>query len=220
MTKKRPLSAPDSSQPEETPGPHSERLEGSGTHAIPLGLRESLDHSPDLVFVAGPDGRVIWANRAYDQLTGLDRTELVGEPFPSLVSGPSRRIAQHYIAQKHERSTLNLRGATLAGSDSSTVLRARTAAGGKRRADPGMAMRVRWMEGAEADGLFVGVARPAGADPGSLRARLNEIAARVLEAGTAARVRNEFLESMSDEIRTPIVRFPAADATSVEVFLT
>ena len=98
MTKKRPLSAPDSSQPEETPGPHSERLEGSGTHAIPLGLRESLDHSPDLVFVAGPDGRVIWANRAYDQLTGLDRTELVGEPFPSLVSGPSRRIAQHYIA--------------------------------------------------------------------------------------------------------------------------
>ena len=49
-----------------------------------------VDHSPDGIFLAGPDGRGIYANRAYERISGLSREEIEDVP-------PEEFLASRYI---------------------------------------------------------------------------------------------------------------------------
>ena len=77
--------------------------------ALPLSLREAFDVSTDLIFIADADGTLLWVNTAFDYLSGLDRVEYLGQPFPKLVApGDTRKLAGFYLKQKHKRANLNL----------------------------------------------------------------------------------------------------------------
>lgn len=52
--------------------------------------KQIVDHSPDGIFLAGPDGRGIYANRAYERISGLSREEIKDIP-------PEEFLASRYI---------------------------------------------------------------------------------------------------------------------------
>ncbi len=161
--------------------------------ALPLSLREAFDVSTDLIFIADADGTLLWVNTAFDYLSGLDRVEYLGQPFPKLVApGDTRKLAGFYLKQKHKRANLSLADIPLNAAE---------------KKHPRVALRVRYIEDHPGEGLFVGVARAIGtpgADPETLRGRVSEIAAYIVEARAGTMVRGEFLEAMSGEIRTPM----------------
>jgi CheY-like chemotaxis protein len=195
MTKKPEASGADASLPRG--GAPGNRARGNpglpDPQALPLALREAFDVSSDLIFVANNTGALLWVNSAFDYLTGLHHTEYLGELFPRLVApGDMRKVAAFYLRQKHKRSNLRLADVPLNAAE---------------KKHPHVAMRVRFVEDLPGEGLFVGVARALGtpdANPEALRGRVAEIASQVIEARAGTRVRNEFLESMSGEIRTPM----------------
>lgn len=195
MTKKSAASGPDPSAPDKgAPGKRAPRSpRRTDPPALPLVLREAFDTSPDLVFVASDDGTLLWVNTAFDYLSGLDRAEYVGQPFPKLVApGDMRKLATFYLKQKHKRTNLRLADVPLNAAE---------------KKHPRVAMRVRFVEDRPGEGLFVGVARAlgtAGADPEALRGRVTEIASQIVEGRASTRVRGEFLETLSGEIRTPM----------------
>ena len=192
MTKKRAASGSDHPAPGD--GQHAGVSAGSSNgHALPLGLREAFDISPDLIFVADSAGTLLWINTAFDYLTGLDRSEYLGQPFPKIVGpGDMSRLAAFYLKQKNRRSNLSVRDTPLLAAE---------------KKHPRVALRIRFVEDRPGQGLFVGVARAVdapGADSETLRGRLTEIAARLIEARAEARVRDEFFQAMSVEITTPM----------------
>ena len=195
MTKKPAASGSD--HPASDEGVSGKRAPGApkrhDPQALPLALREAFDVSPDLIFIAGPDGTLLWVNTAFDYLSGLDRVEYLGHPFPKLVApGDTRKLAAFYLKQKHKRANLSLADIALNAAE---------------KKHPRVALRVRFVEDRPGEGLFVGVARAIGtpgADPETLRGRVSEIAAHIVEARAGTLVRGEFLEAMSGEIRTPM----------------
>ena len=192
MTKKRAAPGSDDS----TPGDEHRvgaSANSSESPAMPLGLRETFDVSPDLIFVADSSGKLLWINTAFDYLTGLDRSEYLGQPFSKLVGpGDTRKLAAYYLKQKTRRSILSVADAPLLAAE---------------KKHPRVALRVRFLEDRPDEGLFVGVARAAGApgaNPETLRIRLAEIVARLIEARADVRVRDQFFRAMSVEITTPM----------------
>jgi CheY-like chemotaxis protein/HPt (histidine-containing phosphotransfer) domain-containing protein len=161
--------------------------------AMPLVLREAFDLSPDLIFVADAEGRLVWVNSAFDYLSGLDRLEYVGQSFPKLIApGDSRKLSAYFIRQKHKRTNMSLADIPLNAAENK---------------HPRVALRVRYVEDRPGEGLFVGVGRAIGtpgANPETLRPRVSEIAAQIAEARAGTVVRNEFLEAMSGEVRAPM----------------
>ncbi len=165
----------------------------SDAQTLPLGLREVFDLSKDLIFIAAADGALLWVNTAFGYMSGLDRAEYLGQPFTKLVApGDPRKLATHYLGQKQQRSILNLSDVALNAAE---------------KKHPRVALRVRYLEDRPGDGLFVGVGRALGtpgADRETLRGRVAEIAAQIVEARAGALVRGEFLEAMSGDVRTPM----------------
>jgi PAS domain S-box-containing protein len=53
-------------------------------------LEQLLDHANALVVVLDRQGRITRVNRQVERLTGIDRGELLGEPFAALISEPER----------------------------------------------------------------------------------------------------------------------------------
>jgi len=160
--------------------------------SLPLGLREELDSSADLIFVAARNGRVAWISSVYERLTGLGRMPMIGQPFTKLGAGADFLEATSTFLERKPRSVLKLRDLPLAAAESRA---------------PRVALRVRLVEDRPGEAFFVGVARQfdaEGVEPESLRERHLEVIARIIEARAGARVRTEFLRSMSDEIRVPM----------------
>jgi len=197
MTKKPAASGADLPAPDDDAhGQHAPGAPGRADPLIPLTLREAFDVSADLIFVASDTGTLLCVNTAFGYLTGLDRVEFLGKPFPKLVAeGDMRKLTAFYLEQKHKRSNLKLADAPLNAAE---------------KKHPRVAMRVRFIEDSPGEGLFVGVARALGtpdANPEALRARVAEIAAQVIEARANTRVRNEFLEtSCCSKHRSPTRR--------------
>src|SRR6266850_4671264 len=167
MTKKPAASGADSSAPDEgATAKHARGMPGRpDPQALPLALREAFDVSSDVIFVASDTGTLLWVNTAFGYLSGLDRAEYLGEPFPKLLApGDTRKRVAFYLRQKHKRSNLRLADAPLNAAE---------------KKHPRVALRVRFVEDRPGEGMFVGVARAIGtpgADPETLRGRVAQIA--------------------------------------------
>ena len=92
MTKKPAASGPDPSASDDDA--RAKGVTGAprrpDSQALPLSLREAFDVSPDLIFIADSHGTLLWVNTAFDYLSGLDRVEYLGQPFPKLMA-PDRK---------------------------------------------------------------------------------------------------------------------------------
>ncbi len=60
--------------------------------SAPMGLRELLDSTPDLIFACDASGRVQWINPAVERLTGLKSGEVLNRCYSALLD-PSSRVS-------------------------------------------------------------------------------------------------------------------------------
>jgi PAS domain S-box-containing protein len=77
----------------------------SGSYLVPLGLRELLDASPDLVFACDSDGALLWLGRAYETITGRVAAEQVGRHWSALVAPHGVARAARLFLRQRRRHT-------------------------------------------------------------------------------------------------------------------
>jgi protein-histidine pros-kinase len=69
-----------------------------------------LDWLPDGVVVVDDTGRIVYANRQTERLTGFGRSELLGRPIELLVPTRLRRIHRVHRACTHRPSETTAHG--------------------------------------------------------------------------------------------------------------
>ena len=116
----------------------------------PIGLRELLDATPDLIFASDAAGRIQWLNPAVEAMTGYPTAELLGRPFAFLLAPETRVSALRAFVRQRLSGTAELRRVVLLA----------TREGGELAVEA----RVRCFERHDGEISFVGVARalPAG----------------------------------------------------------
>jgi PAS domain S-box-containing protein len=179
----------------------------------PIGLRELLDATPDLLFACDAHGRFQWLNPALESLTGHRSSELINKPFTTILSENGRVSAlRAFVRQGRSRASELRRTLTLVGRD-----------GGEM---PVLA-RVRCFERQDGELSFVGVARPLAAwnppaavdaprsvvatplsspstSPGNRDANSRAGSTEVEDLKAQLQLKGEFLANMSQEIRSPM----------------
>src|SRR5437870_1734960 len=60
----------------------------------PIGLRELLEATPDMVFCCDQSGRFQWLNAPVESQTGLPMAHPLGQPFTDILAPESRSAAQ------------------------------------------------------------------------------------------------------------------------------
>ncbi|HVP14726.1 MAG TPA: PAS domain S-box protein, partial [Terriglobales bacterium] len=116
---------------------------------VSLGPRELLDANPDVVFACGPDGNLLWLNRAFDALTGLSAADFIGRPALSLVAPSTRaRALRVFVRQRRRRTPVVGTGLALLDASGGEVP---------------IEVRMRLVDQADGDALQLGMARPAAA---------------------------------------------------------
>jgi len=177
----------------------------------PIGLRELLDATPDLLFACDAFGRFQWLNPALESLTGHRASELIHKPFTTILSANGRISAlRAFVRQGRSRASELRRTLTLVGRD-----------GGEMQ----LLARVRCFERQDGELSFVGVARPLAAwnppaavdalrsvvatphsspsaTPGNRDANASSTEVEDLKA--QLQLKGEFLANMSQEIRSPM----------------
>jgi PAS domain S-box-containing protein len=77
----------------------------SGSHLVPLGLRELLDASPDIIFACDADGALLWLNRAFGLLMDRPADEQLGKHWSTAVAPHEhRRLARLFLRQRRRRT--------------------------------------------------------------------------------------------------------------------
>jgi len=124
-------------------GMHSSKSLGS--LLVPLGLRELLDATPDVVFACDAEGVLLWLNHAFETLTKRPASDVLGEPWPTLIAPHGvRRAAGAFLRQRRRGTTVvEVALPLLTGGGHEVWVRA----------------RVRLFQRADGGSIFVGTAR-------------------------------------------------------------
>jgi PAS domain S-box-containing protein len=173
---------------------------GPPSFAPTIGLREVLEATPDLVFSTDAWGRLIWAAPAFESLTGRKVKDCVGYGVLVLLSPSHARAARRaFVRARRERGEPIAHTTEVVKPDGRTVA---------------LDLRLRVTENPGGERYLIGMARPhvdAAPAPGSAApvARLrdpqvDELQGDLAEARQVARVKSEFLATMSHEMRTPM----------------
>jgi len=200
----------------------SEHKEGSRTSlpaSSPIGLRELLDATPDLLFACDAHGRFQWLNPSLEPVVGQRPSDLIGKSFTSILSEADRvSTLRAFVRQCRSRASEERRTLTVVAKDGSQSQ---------------VLARVRCFERQDGELAFVGVARPLAAwnPPAAVDALRPDVATpspAPIEAPSAApsapaddaklaalgaeidtlkaqvQLKAEFLATMSQEIRSPM----------------
>ncbi len=77
----------------------------SDSHLVPLGLRELLDASPDVIFACDSDGALLWLSRAFEPLTDRRTAEQIGRHWSTLVAPQEhRRLLRTFLRQRRRHT--------------------------------------------------------------------------------------------------------------------
>jgi PAS domain S-box-containing protein len=207
---------------------------GSSAPHVTIGARELIEAAPDLIFCCDADGRFQWLNSAVESHLGQRAADLLGRSFLSIVTESERRsIARFYLRQRrraNEMTSTDLRLVSTEGHETWFNARVRRVerpdgeilfVGCARPTTPAVepapghawagphasgtpldpAVPTDWAGGASA-----GVMTLASGDlqPLEMLADTSELTARLDEARSEAELKADFLNTMSEEIRTPI----------------
>lgn len=195
---------------------------GSAPPHVTIGARELIESAPDIIFCCDAEGRFQWLNSAVETHLGQRATDLLGSPYLALVGEAERhRLARFFLRQRRHRQELVEADVPLIAGDgrelrfSARVRRverpdgevlfigcarpaaaARASAGWAGHGTPAGTAHD-WAGGAGA-----GVPRPPSGGSGGTQAA--ELTARLDEARSEAELKTVFLNTMSEELRTPI----------------
>src|SRR5690348_14085971 len=127
----------------------SDHKEGSRTSlpaSSPIGLRELLDATPDLVFACDALGRFQWLNPSLEPIVGQRPSDIIGKSFTSILSeADSVSTLRAFVRQCRNRTSEARRTLTVVAKDGSQSQ---------------VLARVRCFERQDGELAFVGVARP------------------------------------------------------------
>ncbi|MAY48211.1 MAG: hybrid sensor histidine kinase/response regulator [Rhodobacteraceae bacterium] len=152
-------------------------------------LTTAVRNANDSVVVAGPDGRITWANAAFTRITGYELDEAVGRMPGDLLNSPNTDPATIRAISEALRKGIPFRGEILN----------RTKWGGEIWMEVSQVPVVESGAGGRPD-MFVAIER----DVTLAKRQARELAQAKQAADDAARAKTEFLATMSHEIRTPM----------------
>jgi PAS domain S-box-containing protein len=205
---------------------------GSAPPHVTIGARELVESAPDIIFCCDAEGRFQWLNSAVESHLGRRATDLLGSPFLAMVVEAERgRLARLFLGQRRRRQELVEADVPLMAGDGREVLfnarvrrverpdgevlfigcarpaAAWAPAAGAGSAGPGAPVTAglvgatdEWAGGAGA-GAPAPALRP---QAGGSGAQAADLTARLDEARSEAELKTVFLNTMSEELRTPI----------------
>lgn len=203
---------------------------GSAPPHVTIGARELIESAPDIIFCCDAEGRFQWLNSAVESHLGQRSADLLGGSFLALVpEGQRRRVARHFIGQRRRRTETSEADVTLMNGEGELQVSVRV-----RRVErpDGEVLFVGCARPVAAGVVSAGWAGPyAGAAPAAFEAggadawagghdaagaapfapsagpggpQAAELTARLDEARSEAELKTDFLNTMSEELRTPI----------------
>jgi len=172
---------------------------GPPPFAPTIGLREVLESTPDLVFSTDAWGRLVWAAPAFESITGRKVKDCVGHPVLVLLAPTHARAGKRaFVRVRRTLGEAIVHHAEVVKPDGRTVP---------------LEFRLRMTETPGGERYLIGTARQAvEQEPAPVvrwpvphaDAKVLDLEAHLVEAHDDAQGKNEFLATISHEMRTPM----------------